>query len=393
VNRSIVAIVKTASKPTAQEVETAVREAVLLAGGLGECAGWGKRVLIKPNLVALARTRYSGATTNVDVVKAVADLVRESGARSVIAESSAVGVDTEKVIEFEKYSELRAQGYEVVDLKREPKVHLRIPGGKVLKEISTFKLVLGVDAVISVPVMKTHDQAEITVALKNLKGLAHDLSKRKMHQTGVLEGVPDLASALPPCFAVVDGTYCQEGMGPIFGSPVEMDLILASPDLVAADAVAGKIMGYEPSEVPITVNAAARGLGVADLALIDVLGCPIADVARRFKRASEDTICVPGLRIVFRPGTCTGCHNTVFSAIAEIEADGQLARLKGKAIVAGTMDETDIPTGVKPEDLILVGLCTRKFKDRGKYVEGCPPSNIWIAETAVGGPVKSRIFV
>lgn len=391
-DRTLVSVVKISPHPVDRQIWGAVREAVGLAGGIAELAGPGKVVLIKPNLVAMPRAPGSGALTNPQVCRAIADIVMEHGARPVIAESSAVGVDTEKVIQFGGYGSLREQGYEVVDLKKEPKIRVSLRQGRVLKEVTTYRLIQEVDSIISVPVMKTHDQTEVTLSLKNLKGLVADDTKRYMHRIGVVEGVCDFVSLLRPSFAVIDGIVGQEGMGPLFGAPVEMDLIIAGKDLVAVDAVASKIMGFHPSEINMITTAAARGLGIMDLSLVDVKGCAIENVVRRFKRASEDSIDVPGLKILFTEGTCTGCRNTVLSALSEVEANGMLDELDGKIIIAGVPDESGIPEEFDAKNLIVVGVCARKFKDRGVYVEGCPPSNIWVAEAAVGRNVKSRIF-
>jgi len=68
------------------------------------------------------------------------------------------------------------------------------------------------DVIISVPVMKTHDQTEVTLSLKNLKGLVTDAEKRRIHQLGVFEGVCDLNGLFCSSFAVVDGITAQEGL-------------------------------------------------------------------------------------------------------------------------------------------------------------------------------------
>ncbi len=71
----------------------------------------------------------------------------------------------------------------------------------------------------------------------------------------------DWYGALRPQLSIVEAIYCQEGLGPIFGKPVEMDLIVAGRDAVAVDAVCGYISGFEPEEVPITAAAVRRGAG------------------------------------------------------------------------------------------------------------------------------------
>jgi altronate dehydratase large subunit len=115
----------------------------------------GTSVLLNPSWVAPPTEPEKGCITQPEVTRAVADIVREMGTRSIIAESSAVGVDTEKVIEGSGYLELREKGYEVIDL----------------------------------------------------------------------------FSAVKPKLAVVDGIYCQEGLGPIFGE---------TPEIIGAEHILAK---------------------------------------------------------------------------------------------------------------------------------------------------------
>ncbi len=170
--RSVVAMARTPARPSREEVSAGVRKAVELAGGLGGVVSKGALVLIKPNLVAVPPSAESGACTRASVCKALADIVLELGGRPVIAESSARGIDTEQVMEVMGYRLLRQEGYEVVDLKRTKTVKVPVPDGVVLQEVTTFELAMEAKAIISVPVMKTHDQTDVSLSLKNLKGLA-----------------------------------------------------------------------------------------------------------------------------------------------------------------------------------------------------------------------------
>lgn len=390
-NNTVVAITKTGPGPDGREIARAIREALSLLGDLSDIISPGKVVMIKPNLVAVPGGINSGAVTNPDVCRAVADYVRELGGRPVIAEASAAGVDTEKVIRATGYDRLREEGYEVVDLKRTPPATLRIPGGRLITEVNTFELVNRVDAVISVPVLKTHDQTEATLSLKNLKGLISDRAKKDFHSTGVFDCVVDLVSAVKPVLAVVDGIYGQEGLGPIFGKTVEMDLIVAGRDLVAVDTVCGAIMGFAPGELLLSVKAAERGLGTMDMGRITVRGKSVEEVRRRFLRASEDVIVeVEDFHLFFEEGACTGCRNTVLSSIVDIKNDGSLDLLKGKTVVAGPVEPGKIPPDISPENLVLVGKCTKPLDYLGKHVKGCPPNNIWVVQGIVGENAKRR---
>jgi len=378
-----VSIVKVAGRDRHQ-VLAGVRRAVSLAGGFADLIRPGMRVLVKPNMVAPPPSAEAGACTSALVCQAVADLVAEHGARAVIAESSARGADTEEAYRIMGYDDLRRQGYEVVDLKKTKTLRVKVAAGRVLEEITTFELATQADAIISVPVMKTHDQGQATLALKNLKGLVTDAEKRRIHQIGMFEGAVDLVSHFQPVFAVVDGLIGQEGIGPLMGLPVALGLILAGRDLVAVDAVAGRIMGFEAEEVPITRAAAARGLGSLDEKEIEVLGEPVASVRRRFVRCEEDhRIDREGISIVHAEGTCTGCRNGLLSSLFDMREDGTIGRARGLTIIAGP---AAVPEGIPHERLVSIGTCCRPEARRlPRFVRGCPPNNVDIVRALLGG--------
>ena len=364
-------------------VADAVRRAVDMAGGFADLIRPGMLVLVKPNMVAPPASAEAGACTSPLVCQAVADLVRELQATPVIAESSARGADTEAAFHIMGYAELRRQGYEVVDLKKDKTVRVKVDGGRLLEKITTFELVTRAEAIISVPVMKTHDQGEVTLALKNLKGLVTDADKRRIHQVGMFAGAVDLVGHFKPVFAVVDGLIGQEGLGPLMGLPVRLGVIVAGRDLVAVDATAGRIMGFEAEQVPITRVAAERGLGTLEEAQIEVVGEPIAAVRRRFLRCEEDhRIDREGVTITHAEGTCTGCRNGLLSSLFDMRADGSLERARGLTIIAGP---AAVPAGVPQEFLVSIGTCCLPEARRLlRYVRGCPPNNVDIVKAIMG---------
>ena len=366
-----------------EQVLAAVRHAVELAGGFTDVVRPGMLVLVKPNLVAPPASAEAGACTSALVSRAVVDLVRALGARPVIAESAARGADTEAAYQVMGYGELRQQGYTVVDLKADRPVRVKIAGGRILEEITTFDLVTRADAIISVPVMKTHDQGQVTLSLKNLKGLVTDADKRRIHQLGMFEGAVDLVSHFKPVYTVMDGLIGQEGVGPLMGLPVELGLILAGRDLVAADATAGRIMGFEAEEVPITVAAANRGLGVLDAARIEIAGETVDSVRRRFVRCEEDhRIDQAGIRVIHSEGTCTGCRNGLLSSLFDMREDGSIERARGMTVVAGP---TPLPLDISEERLVSVGTCALPEARRlPRHVKGCPPNNADIIRALIG---------
>jgi uncharacterized protein (DUF362 family) len=385
---SRVSIVRTPQNPSGREIEHAIRRALGLIGGLDDIMSRSGLVLINPSLVAPPTDPASAVITAPEVTRAVADIIRDFGARPIIAESSAVGVDTEKVIANSGYGELRRDGYEVVDLKSTPTVTMTLGGGEILKKVETFELVARADAIVSLPKMKTHDQTEITCSLKKLKGLVTDEQKRRMHKRGVFKGVVDINTLFKPKLSIVDAILCQEGLGPIFGHPVEMDLIVAGKDLVAVDSICGQIMGYGPGEVLITKFAAERGLGVMDNETIEVVGEPLENVRRRFMRSVEDDpVEVDGFSLLFGGITCTGCRNTVMSALVDMRNAGQLKYLPGVTVIAG---DPHIPETMARDHIVAVGQCVPKDKRGKRFVRGCPPNNAYVVDTIIGGREKVR---
>jgi hypothetical protein len=237
--------------------------------------------------------------------------------------------------------------------------------------------------------MKTHDQGQVTLALKNLKGLVTDGDKRRIHLEGMFEGATDLVAHFKPVFAVVDAVIGQEGMGPLLGMPVEMGLILAGADLVAVDAIAGCAMGFAPEDVPITKAAAARGLGTLDESEIEVIGERVVDVRRRFVRCEEDDrIDREGIEVVHSEGTCTGCRNGLLSSLFDMKADGTLERARGVTVIAGP---TPVPDGIPQEMLLSVGSCSLpEAKRLLRHVRGCPPNNVDIVRALLADPPSNK---
>ena len=368
-----------------ESIRAAVRQVVADLGGLDDIIKPGYKVLLNPNFVAVPGDRCSGGVTRWEVVKAVAELVKEAGATPIVAESAAAGVKTEEVIQACGYQEaMRDEGYEVLDLKKQKSCKIPVEGGKIISEMMTWEVVRDADAIITLPVMKTHDQTEVTLGLKNLKGLIADGQKKTFHTLGVVPGVIDIIQTVKPVLNIIDGTYGQQGLGPIFGETVEMKLIVGSKDVVAADAVTSAIMGYDVNEPMLTVEAYSRGLGEKDLDKIEVVGETIESVYHRFKRANEVEIeGLPPYTLLFDEGACTGCRNTVISALMDLKAGGYAHYLEGKYVVVGPLKE--LPPEATPENTVLVGRCANiHLKGRGREVKGCPPGNVFVVQGIVG---------
>jgi uncharacterized protein (DUF362 family) len=140
--------------------------------------------------------------------------------------------------------------------------------------------------VLHLPTVKTHGHAVMTGAVKNsFGGLLREVrhyAHKYMHE--VLVDLLYMQRELHPgVFTVMDGTVAGDGAGPRTMIPRVKNLLLAASDSVAIDAVASRLMGFDPLSIPFLRMAQERGLGVADLRNIDVVGDDVSGENFGFK--------------------------------------------------------------------------------------------------------------
>jgi uncharacterized protein (DUF362 family) len=165
-------------------------------------------------------------------------------------------------------------------------LHRIFPEGITIPEIFTGK------SVVHLPTLKTHVFTTMTGAMKNAFG---GLLNRKRHWTHAVihETLVDLLTIQkeihPGLFAVTDGTFAGDGPGPRAMRWHVKNVLLASADQVAIDAVAARLMGFSPLDIPFIRLAHEAGLGVGDPKAIEVVGEEVQGFNFRF-RATEDTL-------------------------------------------------------------------------------------------------------
>jgi hypothetical protein len=155
--------------------------------------------------------------------------------------------------------------------------------------------------VVHLPTMKTHVFTTMTGAMKNaFGGLLH--YRRHWTHSQIHKTLVDLLAIQkeihPGIFAVMDGTIAGDGPGPRAMRPHVKNLILASSDMVAIDAVSAKLMGFEPLELEFIRVAHERGLGVGDPREIEVVGLDISGINFGFTK-DEDTFASWGQKQIY----------------------------------------------------------------------------------------------
>jgi len=140
--------------------------------------------------------------------------------------------------------------------------------------------------VVHLPTVKTHIYTTTTGAMKNAFGglLKHNrhYCHRDIHRT-LVDLLTIQKEIHPGIFAVMDGTICGNGAGPRAMEPVVKNYMLASSDMVAIDAVAAKMMGFDPMSLDFIRMAHEEGLGTGRVEEIDVLGEDISEVNFDFR--------------------------------------------------------------------------------------------------------------
>ena len=243
--------------------------------------GWD-RALIKVNFIT-TKTWDTGATTDPMVVEAIIQRLKELPLEVIVVESDASITNATKAFQVTGMAEMcERNGIEWINLRHvKDRVELPIPGGTALKKIVVPRIVTE-SGIVSAAKMKTHTETGVTLGMKNLFGLLPDKFKGKYHMKGMHKVVADITTAIKPHLTVVDGFVAMEGRGPVGGTPVQMETIVAGRDVVAVDATASRLMGFDPHEIGHIMMAYERGLGEVDD--IEVVGDGIEAVKRAFKR-------------------------------------------------------------------------------------------------------------
>ncbi len=276
------------------QVEVAVRNAVQLLGGIEKFVDPERSYLIKPNLFT-TRTAEVGATTDMRIVLALADMVKETGSVPVVGECPAMASYARPDIVFDGLGVRQLcedAGVEVRVLDRDRPIRVESPGGVVVRNFWFPEFALRCGGIINVPKLKTHTLTTLTCAVKNLFGLQQGGSKADHHVRTKNDPkrfshlLLDLHEAIRPQVRlnVVDAIVGMEGEGPTTGDPVRLGLIIAGEDAVTVDMVASAVIGWDPFDTGTNFLAAERGIGPTSLDGIEVLGNPIEEVARPFKK-------------------------------------------------------------------------------------------------------------
>jgi Uncharacterized conserved protein len=229
----------------------------------------GARVVLKPNLVEFDESTAINTDPRL-VAAAVVALRRMGAAEVVVGEGPGHRRDTQYVVTRSGLLEaLEAVDAPFVDLNTDAvgRVPLR-SHYTALGELWLPRTIADADVVISMPKMKTHHWAGLTLSLKNcfgcVPGRVYGWPKNALHWAGIEQSILDVAAAVRPDYAIVDGIVGMEGNGPISGTPIAANVLVFGDDPVATDVIGARVMGFDPEKVAYLAEA-SRFLGQGDM--------------------------------------------------------------------------------------------------------------------------------
>ncbi len=256
------------------EAAASTRAAVSMLGGMSSFVRKGDRVVIKPNM-SFARGPLSATNTSPEVVRELVAMCREAGASRIRVLDHPLRPDDLCVKEIR--DACRVHGSDLVHALNDKSFYreVSIPLGSTLKSTDVMKDVLEADVLIAAPVAKSHGSTGVSLSMKGMMGLVW--SRGIMHYLHDLNNsIVDLCTILKPKLVVIDGIRVLSTNGP--GGPgkvLKTDTIIASRDMVAADAQAVSMFEWygrqmEPRQIKHIRLAHERGLGRMDINALNI---------------------------------------------------------------------------------------------------------------------------
>jgi uncharacterized protein (DUF362 family) len=254
-----------------RDIDAMVQGAIEALGGMQRFVKAGDDVIIKPNICVAYHTYEYAATTNPEVVAALVRLCLKAGAGRGRGMDQPFGGTAQQAYEKSGIAKaVKDAGGEMEIMVERKFREVAIPDGRDIKKWSVYIDALEADVLIDVPIAKHHSLGRLTLGMKNLMGLIQD---RGQFHFNLGQRIADLTSLLRPQLTVVDAVRILTNHGPTGGSLDDvkrMDTVIASHDIVAADAYATTLFGLTGADIPAIRSGVEMGLGTGDLKSIRI---------------------------------------------------------------------------------------------------------------------------
>ncbi len=381
-----VAIEKIPATQTYEEIKNGLASLIDRLGGLKKFVKPGQSVAIKPNIVSDHGLKdgqvIGGIVTDSRLVKALVELLLPLASHVYITEGSSINrSETTKMFRHYGYGEIAALDparVSLVDLNNDALVEKQVPGGKRMASRKVPATIEKVDVIINMPVLKIHFAAVTSLSIKNLQGVMPPLEKYMSHFFGLWQNLVNIHHLVKPKLIIIDGLTGLEDFGPISGTPKKMDILIGGTNPVAVDSVAMRTMGLEPKTSPPVFLAWIQGMGPIEEKMINIVGCPVNEAAKRFKQPVIDVSGGSDISI-HADEACSGCKGYLHFVLSKLRrpdpSDPNRFIIdrpfeKKVNIFLGPSIKKDIDPG---ETNIFLGICQQHNAGSGTHLPGCPP--------------------
>ncbi len=268
---------------SSDEISASLSKLINDLGGIEQFVKPGQKILLKVNALMPA-SPDKHVSTHPELVRAVANMVIRAGATPVIGDSPGyTGVSEKRLFDECGFSRIAEElGIKTMILGKQGSVERSPVHFKELQGLVVAKLD-GIDGIINLPKLKNHMMVVFTGAVKNMYGTVPGFHKSQFHfkypdPDDFSRMLVEVYLATKPVLNIMDGVIGMEGNGPSAGRPKQIGLLLGSSDGVALDAVASKIVGYQPFDIPTTLFADKFGAGIGRTEQIRVTGEQLSSV-------------------------------------------------------------------------------------------------------------------
>jgi len=267
------------SRPDVRAIRKAVFDSLDI---LNETTGFkarfqGRPVLAKPNLVTVMRAAcYTCGydipqTTDPRVFDAVIAYLKQLTDAITIGESG--GINTRAGFKEAGYDRIASYYHTgLVPFEEQPLDRYYVPKAEVQKEVYLpriiSRVVSGEMLYVSVPKMKTNLYTEVTLGFKNAMGTLPSNMRYRNHTWQINKKLTDLLFLFKPDLTVVDGIIGGEGLTPGPIDPVHMDTIVTGTNSVEVDRVVTRMMGFDPDQNELMIEAVKKGFGDPQVVII-----------------------------------------------------------------------------------------------------------------------------
>ena len=260
------------------EIKSAIIRLLEPLGGMEAYVKPGERVLLKPNMLS-AKPPEAAVTTHPEVLRAVIELVQETGGIPLVGDSPGIGRFTTVAEKSGMLEVIESTGAQLAGFHEAIETY----GSGLFKRFELARPYLEADRIINLPKLKTHEMMTMTCAVKNLFGAVVGAAKAGWHLKAGADRemfarmLLEIYLLRKPDLNIVDAVIAMEGNGPGSGDPRQLGILMAGVNPVAVDVIAAEIAGI-PKKLLYVERAAERlGLDGADRKSIQTRGIPVEE--------------------------------------------------------------------------------------------------------------------